>query len=53
MQPCCNELDLLDRAVEKHYTFPEDLALARIPDPQGLGSSRYAERSCATKQSTE
>ena len=33
------ELDLLDRALEKHYSFPEDLALARIADPQGLGSA--------------
>lgn len=36
----CNELSILDREVVKHYTFPEDLSLARIPDPQGLGSSR-------------
>jgi len=34
------ELELLERAVEKHFIFPEDLALARIPDAQGLGSSR-------------
>ncbi|HBZ70482.1 MAG TPA: DUF2254 domain-containing protein [Deltaproteobacteria bacterium] len=31
------ERELLDRTVEKLYMFPEDLALARIPDPQGLG----------------
>ncbi len=31
------QLELLDRAIERHYTFPEDLALARIPDSQGLG----------------
>lgn len=31
------QLELLDRAVERHYTFAEDRALARIPDPQGLG----------------
>jgi len=36
----CNELALLDRDVEKQFTFPEDRFLARIPDPQGLGSSR-------------
>jgi len=36
----CNELHLLDRALEQHFTFPEDLTLARTPDPQGLGSSR-------------
>ena len=33
------ELDLLDRTVEKLYAFPEDLALARQPDLQGLGGS--------------
>ncbi len=33
------ELRLLDRSVEKHYSFPEDLALARVPDVQGLGGS--------------
>jgi len=31
------EGELLDRTVEKLYVVPEDLALARIPDPQGLG----------------
>ena len=33
------ELDLLDRTIEKLYIFPEDLALARCPDSQGLGGS--------------
>jgi uncharacterized membrane protein len=33
------ELDLLDRALVKLYTFDEDLAVARIPDTQGLGGS--------------
>jgi uncharacterized membrane protein len=33
------EYDLLDRMLEKLYLFPEDLALARIPDTQGLGGS--------------
>jgi len=33
------QLDLLDRAVEGFYKFPEDLALARIPDSQGLGGA--------------
>jgi len=33
------ELELLDRASEKMYPFPEDLALARIPDSQGLGGA--------------
>ncbi len=33
------EYDLLDRMLEKLYLFPEDLALARIPDSQGIGGS--------------
>jgi uncharacterized membrane protein len=31
------QLELVDRAIEGHYTFAEDRALARIADPQGLG----------------
>ena len=31
------ELDLLDREIERHFSFAEDLALAQIPDSQGLG----------------
>jgi hypothetical protein len=30
---------LLDRTLQKFYAFPEDLALARIPDSQGLGGA--------------
>jgi uncharacterized membrane protein len=33
------QLELLDRTVEGSYEFPEDRALARIPDPQGLGGA--------------
>jgi len=33
------ELTLLDRAIEQQYQFSEDLALARIPDSQGLGGA--------------
>ncbi|MFH0996826.1 MAG: DUF2254 domain-containing protein [Pseudomonadota bacterium] len=33
------QLALLDRTIEESYTFPEDQALARIPDPQGLGGT--------------
>jgi uncharacterized membrane protein len=33
------ESSLLDRALEKLHEFPEDLALARQPDLQGLGGS--------------
>ena len=29
----------LDRMLEGLYSLPEDLALARIPDSQGLGGS--------------
>ena len=32
-----HELDLLDRALVKLHAFPEDLAIARLSDPQGLG----------------
>jgi len=31
--------DLLDRFVQRLYAFPEEAALARIPDPQGLGGA--------------
>jgi len=33
------ELGLLDRTLARLYPLPEDLALARIPDPQGLGAA--------------
>lgn len=33
------QLELLDRTVEGQYSFPEDRAIARIPDSQGLGGS--------------
>jgi uncharacterized membrane protein len=33
------ELDRLDRLIEKLYLLPDDLALASVPDPQGLGGS--------------
>jgi uncharacterized membrane protein len=36
------EHDLLDRMLEKLHVLPEDLALARIPDSQGLGGSSDA-----------
>jgi uncharacterized membrane protein len=34
-----DQLDLLDRTVVKMHAFPEDLALARVADAQGLGGS--------------
>jgi hypothetical protein len=36
------ELNLLDRTVEKAYVLVDDLALARVPDSQGLGGSSGA-----------
>jgi uncharacterized membrane protein len=36
------ELDLLDWAIKTHFTRPEELALAMIPDTQGLGGSSGA-----------
>jgi uncharacterized membrane protein len=36
------ELDLLDRTIEKLYALPEDAALARVPDTQGLGGASHA-----------
>jgi uncharacterized membrane protein len=33
------QLELLDRTIERLYALPEDLALARIPDVQGLGGA--------------
>jgi hypothetical protein len=33
------ELDLLDRAIETLCPLPDDLAVARVPDMQGLGRS--------------
>jgi uncharacterized membrane protein len=31
------ELSLLDREIERNFIYPEDLALARVADAQGLG----------------
>jgi uncharacterized membrane protein len=36
------ELDLLDWAIQTHFSRPEELALSRIPDTQGLGGSSGA-----------
>jgi uncharacterized membrane protein len=33
------QLDLLDRAVDTQYALPEDRALARLSDSQGLGGA--------------
>jgi uncharacterized membrane protein len=39
-----HELNLLDQMLEKSYVCPEDLALARIPDSQGLGVATLREK---------
>ena len=36
------QLELLDRTIEKVYVLPEDLKLASIPDSQGLGGSSHS-----------
>jgi len=37
--PLLRELELLDRKLIEIHRFPEDLALARVSDPQGLGGA--------------
>ena len=44
------ELTLLDLAIASKHPFPEDLALARIPDVQGLGGSAVSTASIDVKQ---
>jgi uncharacterized membrane protein len=39
------ELALLDREIEKNFAYPEDRALARVADPQGLGGRSGAIQS--------
>lgn len=39
------ERRLLEQTIEAHYRIPEDLALARVPDSQGLGGSSEARAS--------
>ena len=38
------ELTLLDREIERYFVYPEDLALARMGDPQGLGGASDMEK---------
>jgi uncharacterized membrane protein len=38
------QLDLLDRTLPAHYPLPEDLALARVADSQGLGGASGSNR---------
>jgi uncharacterized membrane protein len=49
--PLFVELDLLDRMIEKAYISPEDLKLARIPDPQGLGGSSHSKEPASNRGS--
>jgi len=37
------QLSLLDREIDRHFTYPEDRALARIADTQGLGGHSSAQ----------
>jgi uncharacterized membrane protein len=41
------QLELLDRTIDGHYSFAEDRMLARIPDSQGLGGSLGVQASAA------
>ena len=36
-----HQQELLDRTVEKIYVLPEDVALAHVPDSQGLGGASW------------
>jgi hypothetical protein len=38
------QLELLDRTIEGHCSFPDDLAIARTPDSQGLGGTLGLQR---------
>ena len=37
------ELGLLDQAIARQHSFDDDIALARIPDSQGLGGAAMAK----------
>jgi uncharacterized membrane protein len=45
--PVAAEIALLDRAIDAAYPFPEDRALARVADVQGLGGSRARPHAAA------
>ncbi len=42
------ELSLLDREIEKNFIYPEDVALARVGDTQGLGVHPEKKASAAS-----
>ena len=44
------QMSLLDREIAIAFTFPEDLALAQVPDRQGLGGHSAAETASRTEE---
>ena len=42
------QLSLLDREIAKNFTYPEELALAQVPDTQGLGGHSGTRRANMT-----
>jgi len=42
--PLREQLSLLDRTLPDYCKFPEDLALARLPDTQGFGGASMGPR---------
>ena len=42
------QLSLLDREIAKNFTYPEELALAQVPDTQGLGGHSGTRRARIT-----
>jgi uncharacterized membrane protein len=47
-----HELNLLDQLLDKSYVCAEDLALARIPDSQGLGAAPERHNSFTASQNS-
>jgi uncharacterized membrane protein len=45
-----HQRDRLDRMLTSLYPMPDDLALARIPDPQGLGGSSHTRPTTAAER---
>jgi hypothetical protein len=42
--PLQQQLQLVDREIEQYFRNPEDLALARVGDAQGLGGASGIEK---------
>ena len=47
------ELSLLDRDIEKYFVFPDDFALARVGNPQGLGGASGMKSTITLRQTTD